>query len=127
MAYLQTGEEDALICILFCSCISHNAALACAYPHSLAWRLFSPTLREHPSSSHYPLRQVHDTQLQLAVRTCYSIHLTSQNAVNQSVAKTGLNQMLTSVFDRMEKYFLTKPEGESSSLGELSLVEGPAD
>ena len=44
------------------------------------------------------------------MRTCYSIHLTSPNAVNQSVAKTGLSQMLSAVFERMEKHFAEKEE-----------------
>merc|ERR1740117_1308593 len=56
--------------------------------------------------------EVHDSRLLLAVRTCYLIHLTSRNSVNQATAKGALNQVLTTVFDRIENEALVVAEQE---------------
>jgi len=86
--------------------------------------------------------EVHDTQLQLAVRTCCHIHLTTKNQANQAIARGALSQMLTAVFDNMEKHFSLKaaaaipeqpdnasgcPPEAGSSEEAASVEEAPAD
>eukprot|EP00658_Telonema_sp_P-2_P064770 TRINITY_DN5403_c0_g1_i2.p1 TRINITY_DN5403_c0_g1~~TRINITY_DN5403_c0_g1_i2.p1 ORF type:complete len:357 (-),score=117.68 TRINITY_DN5403_c0_g1_i2:118-1188(-) len=61
--------------------------------------------------------EVHDTQLQLTVRTCCHIHLTTKSATNQAIARAALSQMLTSVFDRMERHFEERAEARAEEDG----------
>ncbi|OQS02740.1 brefeldin A-inhibited guanine nucleotide-exchange protein, partial [Thraustotheca clavata] len=46
--------------------------------------------------------EVHEHSLLKSVRACYHIHLVSKNAINQTVAKATLQQMVNVVFQRME-------------------------
>ena len=47
--------------------------------------------------------EVHDSQLLVAIRTCYSLYLTSKAHAVCETAKAGLTQMLHVVFERMER------------------------
>ncbi|CAL2028511.1 unnamed protein product [Caenorhabditis brenneri] len=48
--------------------------------------------------------QVHGASLILAVRTCFNIFLTSKSPVNQATAKATLTQVISTVFNKMEKF-----------------------
>lgn len=47
---------------------------------------------------------VHGASLILAVRTCFNIFLTSKSPVNQATAKATLTQVISTVFNKMEKF-----------------------
>ncbi|CAI5737758.1 unnamed protein product [Hyaloperonospora brassicae] len=51
-----------------------------------------------------PTCEVHEQTLLRAVRACYHVHLVSKSAMNRTVAKATLQQILSIVFQRMETF-----------------------
>ncbi|CAM9369712.1 unnamed protein product, partial [Chrysoparadoxa australica] len=62
--------------------------------------------------------EVHEASLLLAVRTIYSVYLTSLNPISKITAKASLQQMLNYVFTAMEQYDLSAPSEVGSSYTE---------
>ncbi|VDK88816.1 unnamed protein product [Dibothriocephalus latus] len=50
-----------------------------------------------------PIVEVHEKDILLVVRTCYSIYMATRNAVNQTTARATLTQMLNVIFQKMEQ------------------------
>ena len=75
--------------------------------------------------------KVHESTLLIALKTQYSIFMTSTSQTNQKTAKAASTQMVTTVFGRMDMYMkqsgnmdpldLRKIEGRQSSTLEKSL------
>lgn len=65
-----------------------------------------------------PNCDIHGTTLLIVVRTCYNIYLLSQNPVNQTTAKATLTQMLSLLFQRLEKSETTLMVSQSESIDE---------
>ncbi|KAL7059279.1 hypothetical protein AAHC03_013401 [Spirometra sp. Aus1] len=50
-----------------------------------------------------PVVEVHERDILLVVRTCYSIYMATRNIVNQTTARATLTQMLNVIFQKMEQ------------------------
>lgn len=69
------------------------------------------------------LCEVHEASLLLAVRSCFHIHLITKNVVNKTTAKAALTQMLSVVYQRMEKFELANRTESDEGQG---LLDGGA-